>query len=73
MYVYKYIYICKYVYMQKKIYLVYTHIYCLGFILYATAPLSLSLFGVLFASFSFFLSLMLAFTPKFLTQNTYKH
>ena len=71
-------YVYKYIYMQicihaKTIYLVYTHIYCLGFILYATAPLSLSLFGVLFVSFSFFLSLMLAFTPKFLTPNTYKH
>ena len=54
-------YVYKYIYMQicihaKTIYLVYTHIYCLGFILYATAPLSLSLFGVLFVSFSFFLS-----------------
>ena len=55
------------------IYIYYTHICCLGFILYATATLSLSLFGVLFVSFSFFLSLMLAFTPKFLTPNTYKH
>ena len=48
-----------------KIKTVYTHIYCLGFILYATAPLSLSLFGVLFVSFSFSLSFFLSFCLSF--------